>query len=481
MDKDQTRWLDATDQATLVRRREVEPLELVEAAIERIEELDPAIGAVAIRWFDAALEQAAQATTDVRPEDAPFPGVPTLLKDLHLHERGQVLTNGNVALQHEQPVSTFDAELVTRMRRTGLVTLGRSTSSELGTLPVTETAAYGPTRNPWNLDRTPGGSSGGAAAAVAAGMVPVAHASDGGGSIRIPASCCGLVGLKPTNGRISLAPDRTETGLAVDFFVTRSVRDAAQLLDAVSGSGVGDALVMAPPSRPFAEEVGAEPGRLRIGLLDQHPLGRALHPDCVEAVQTVARRLEDLGHHVEPSWPTALADRSFDEMFFVLWAVSRAMGIEQCSTMLGRPLEAAEVEAHDWALGEFGRAVSGVDHANALASAAAMRRAILAWWAEGFDLLLTPTLAAPPLPIGALDPPPNNPLQALVDANDFVGFTGAFNVTGQPAISIPATWNGDGLPIGVQLVADRSAEELLLRVASQLESAHPWSHRTPPR
>jgi len=476
MISDQTRWLDATDQAALVRRGEVAPIELVEAAISRIEALDPAICAVPIRWFDAALARADEATAS----DAPFPGVPTLLKDLHLHERGRVLTNGNIALRRQQPVSMFDAELVIRMRQAGLVTLGRSTSSELGTLPVTETAAYGPTRNPWDLARTPGGSSGGAAAAVAAGMVPVAHASDGGGSIRIPASCCGLVGLKPTQGRISLAPDRAESGLAVDFFVTRSVRDAARLLDAVSGPGVGDAVVAGPPPRPFAEEVAAEPGRLRIGLLDEHPMGRAVHPDCIDAARTAGRRLEELGHHVEPAWPAALGDRSFDEVFFVLWAISRAVGIEQMATVLGRPLEVDEVEAHDWALGEFGRAVGGVAHANALASAAAMRRAILGWWAEGFDLLLTPTLAAPPLPIGALDPPPDNPLQALVHANDFVGFTGSFNVTGQPAISIPGTWSKEGLPIGIQLVADRGAEALLLRVASQLESAHPWSHRTPP-
>src|SRR5918993_455616 len=276
----QTRWMDAVEQAALVRNGEVTPIELLEAAIARIEAIDPALNAVVIRWFDHARDLAAGDLPD-----GPFRGVPFLLKDLYTSFSGQTLSNGNRALKEAAIVDPSDTTLVARFKAAGLVIAGRTNSPEMGSLPTTQPVAWGPTRNPWAPARTPGGSSGGAAAAVAVGMVPFANASDGGGSIRIPAAACGLVGLKPSQGRTSLGPVRAEASLSVEHCVSRTVRDTAALLDAVRGPGIGDTVIAPPPARPYAEEVGADPGRLRIGLMDVHPRGEALHPDCVTAVR----------------------------------------------------------------------------------------------------------------------------------------------------------------------------------------------------
>jgi amidase len=471
---DQTRWLDAVAQAELIDQREVTPLELVEAAIERIEQLDPALNAVVMRWFDHARMLASGELPG-----GPFRGVPFLLKDLGAHYAGQAMTGGNEALRRAMPKSSFDTTLVERFKRAGLVTLGRTNTPELGSVPVTEPVAYGPTRNPWNADLTPGGSSGGAAASVASGMVPIAHASDGGGSIRIPASCCGLIGLKPSQGRASMGPLRAESGLSVELCVSRSVRDTALLLDAVHGPGVGDTVIAPAPARRYADEVGADPGRLRIGMLDDHPRGGALHADCVTAVRHAATLLESLGHAVEAGFPATLSDESFTPRFMGLWGTNMATGIEGFGTMLGRPLEQHEVEPVNWLQAEHARRVSGVDYAKGLAAVAEFRRATQQWWADGFDLLLTPTLASPPLPIGHLTAT-GDALDVMRRAGEFVPFTPAFNMTGQPAINVPLFWNDDGLPIGVQLVAAYAAEDVLLRVAGQLEQAAPWTHHLPP-
>src|SRR3984885_5668498 len=280
---DETRWMDATAQAALVAKGEVTPSELLEAAIERIEQSNPSLNAVVIEWFDHARSVAA----DPDLPDGPFRGVPFLLKDLYTSFAGQTLSNGNVALKEAGKIDAADTTLVARFKAAGLVIAGRTNSSEMGSLPTAQPVAWGATHNPWALQRTPGGSSGGgAAAAVAAGMVPFANASDGGGSIRIPASCCGLVGLKPSQGRITVGPARAEVGLGVELCVSRTVRDTAGLLDAVCGPGVGDTVIAPAPQRPYLEEVGAEPGRLRIGLLDVHPRGDFLHEDCVAAVRS---------------------------------------------------------------------------------------------------------------------------------------------------------------------------------------------------
>ncbi|MFN8020545.1 MAG: amidase [Acidimicrobiales bacterium] len=476
---DDTRWLDATDQAALVARGEVAPSELLEAAIERIERLDPQLNAVVIRWFDHAREVAAGSLPD-----GPFRGVPFLLKDLWASYAGQLLSNGNRALKEAAIPSPQDTTLVARFRRAGFVTAGRTNSPEFGSLPTTEPEAWGPTRNPWNLDHSTGGSSGGSAAAVAAGLVPIAHASDGGGSIRIPASCCGLVGLKPSQGRISLGPFRDESNLGVELCVSRSLRDTVALLDAVQGPGVGDTVIAPPPARPYVDELGADPGRLRIGLLDHHPFGHPVHHECAQAANDAGALLESLGHHVERAYPDAMKNSEFARKFSALWSTNMGMGLVRIADTLGRELTPDDVELHNWAQSEFAKHFTSVDYAQALAANVAFRRAVQQWWAgtddePGFDLLVSPTLAEPPTRIGEFANDPAHPMAPMVRAGQYVAFTPAFNSSGQPAISLPLHWTADGLPVGVQLVAAYGREDVLVRVASQLEQARPWIDRRP--
>ncbi|MGB8860250.1 MAG: amidase family protein [Ilumatobacteraceae bacterium] len=471
---DDTRWLDATDQAAMIRRGDASPPELLEAAIERIEAIDPALNAVVIRWFDEA-----RATAKGALPDGPFRGVPTLLKDLWAHYAGQPLTNGNQALKDAMPISAADTTLVARFRAAGFVIAGRTNSPEFGSLPCTEPTAWGATRNPWSTAHSPGGSSGGAAAAVAAGMVPIAHASDGGGSIRIPASACGLVGLKPTQGRITLGPYRDESNLGVELCVSRSVRDTAALLDAVRGPGIGDTVIAEPPSRPYLMELGADPTPLRIGLLDHHPFGGPVHPECALAARNAATLLEGLSHHVEPGFPAAMANPEFSRRFSALWSTNMGVGLARIAAQLGRELAPGEVEPVNQAQADFARSVNGVDYALALSANVDFRRAVQQWWADGWDLLLTPTLGEPPVEIGTFANNAENPMAPMVRAASYVPFTPAFNASGQPAISLPLHWTPEGLPVGVQLVAAYGREDLLFRVAAQLEAAQPWAHRRP--
>jgi amidase len=471
---DQTRWMDATDQAALVAAGDVSPSELLEAAIERIERIDPALNAVVIRWFDHARETAAGDLPD-----GPFRGVPFLLKDLFATYAGQRISNGNVAFKEANVVADADTTLVSRYRAAGLVIAGRTNSPELGSVPTTEPVAWGATRNPWDTTRTPGGSSGGAAAAVASGMVPFAHASDGGGSIRIPASCCGLVGLKPSQGRITLGPLRDESGLAVEHCVSRTVRDSAALLDATRGPGVGDTVIAPAPARPYVEEVGADPGRLRIGILDHHPQGGRVDPEVTCAAQTVGKLLESLGHTVEPGWPKALEDTTFGSKFGALWSANVGLSQRRFEEQLGRPLDDGELEPMNRVQADFAKHFSAVDYGLALAAVAQFRRAIQSWWHEGWDLLLTPTVAELPLKLGTIVNDPANPMAPMRRAGDFVPFTPPFNTSGQPAISLPLEWTSAGLPVGVQLVAAYGREDVLIRVASQLEAAEPWAERRP--
>jgi amidase len=464
----------------------VSAVEMVDGAAERIDRINGDLNAVVMRWYDRARSQAA-AIDDARAgggtDDAdwgPFAGVPFLLKDLGAHDAGMPMTSGNRAMRHAQPISEHDMTIVTRFRDAGLVTLGRTNSPELGSLPVTEPMAYGPTRNPWDTDRTPGGSSGGAAAAVASGMVSVAHASDGGGSIRIPAACCGLVGLKTSQGRITMGPYASESGLSVSFCVSRSVRDSARLLDAVQGPGVGDTVIAPAPARPYIDEVGSDPGRLRIGLLDTHPLGNALDDDCITAVRSAAKMLEGLGHDVSLGHPTALEDPSFTQRFMAMWSTMMAVSIDAMGESIGRTLTEADVEPVNWALAQHADSVTSVAYAEALAAVAEYRRSLQQWWADGWDLLLTPTLCEPPVRIGEHDSTPGDPMAGMKRAAEFIAFTPPFNASGQPAINLPLHWNDDGLPIGVQLVAPYGREDLLLAVASQLEAARPWADRRPP-
>jgi amidase len=310
-------------------------------------------------------------------------------------------------------------------------------------------------------------------------MVPFAHASDGGGSIRIPAACCGLVGLKPSQGRITLGPARDESNLGVEHCVSRTVRDTARLLDATHGPGIGDTVIAPAPARNYLDEIGVDPGRLRIGFLDHSPRGFAVHQDCVTGVHATATLLESLGHHVEAAWPEILADHSQGKAFGAMWSTNMGMALRRFADALGREITANDVESMNWVQAQFAEKVSGVDYAAAQAASVSFRRAVQSWWAEGWDLLLTPTLSEPPLAIGTIRNDPERPMAPLARSGEWVTFTGQFNQSGQPAISLPLHRTADGLPVGMQLVAAYGREDLLIRVASQLETAAPWAHLTP--
>jgi amidase len=410
--------------------------------------------------------------------------VPFLVKDLSCYMKGVPVHEGMRVVRDSGYVADHDMWLTRRFREAGFVILGRTNTPELGILPTTEPVAYGPTHNPWDLDRSPGGSSGGSAAAVAAGIVAAAHANDGGGSIRIPASHCGLVGLKPSRARVSIAPDFGDVlgGLVAELAVTRSVRDAAAILDAVQGPAPGDPYAAPPPARPYVEELGADPGRLRIGMTTT-PAGGGFEsdPECVSAVLSAARALEELGHHVEDSHPAELDDQSQVANFVVRWTAGIDWNIKYWSAAIGKEIGPDDVEPCTWALAEQGRKHTAGDYLRAVEQAQASTRRIAAWWADdGFDLLLTPTCAEPPPRLGSFDAPPDNPAAPLMRAIPFGTFTAGFNTTGQPAISLPLHQTADGLPVGIHLVAAYGREDLLIRVATQLEAALPWADRTAP-
>ncbi len=469
MAADELVHLDATAQADLVRRGECSASELVDAALARIDALEPALNAVIWSNADAAREQARD------PTPGPFSGVPLLLKDLGAAEAGEPYHAGMRVLREADWRATYDAYLVTRARAAGFVTCGRTNTPELGLAATTEPDAHGPTHNPWAWDHSPGGSSGGSAAAVAAGMVPVASASDGGGSIRIPASACGLVGLKPTRGRVSLGPAQAEGwgGASVAGAVTRSVRDAAAVLDVLAGPMPGDPYVAPPLSRPLAEEVGTDPGRLRIGLLTDLPSGIApLDPVCAAAAEDAARLLESLGHVVEPAWPAAL-DEQWDveahRAVVVASAVTRA--VDGWAEALGRELGLDDVEPATAFMLELGRALSASEYLASLDWLQAWSRRFAAWWSD-HDLLLSATTAAPTPPLGWL-------AEDAVRILPLVAYTGVFNVAGQPAISLPLASAG-AMPLGIQLGGGAGDEAMLVRLAAQLEAARPWADRRPP-
>jgi amidase len=451
----------------------VKPVELVDAAIARIERFDPALNAVIHRRFERARSEA---VADL--PDGPFRGVPFLIKDLFTDSEGDPAHNGMKVLRDAGNVAKEDAWLVTRHRAAGFVITGRTNTPEMGLLPTTEPLAHGPTHNPWDLAHSPGGSSGGSGAAVAAGLVPVAHATDGGGSIRIPSSMCGCVGLKVSRGRITMGPDRDESGVSVGHVISRTVRDSAGVLDATHGPGPGDMVIAPAPARPYVDEVGADPGRLRIGLLATNPQG-TLHPDCETAVRNAATLLESLGHIVEEAHPPALDSDEMATQFAARWCANAALGLLGTGAMLGRELGADDVEPTTWALAELGKTFTAVDLARAIAVSARFTRAVGVWFADGWDLLLTPTLSQPPMRLGEVGGPDTNAFDALAKAGPYAAFTSSFNVTGQPAISLPLHWNDAGLPIGVQLVAAYGREDVLFRVAGQLEQAAPWADRHP--
>lgn len=471
---DNLAFLDATAQAELVRRKEIKAIELVDAAIERIERLNPTLNAVVTSMYDLARAAAARELPS-----GPFSGVPFLLKDLLAAYAGVRMTMGSSFLRDFVP--DHDSQLVTRLKRAGLIVLGKSNTPEFGH-GLTGPQLFGPPRNPWDLTRTPGGSSSGSAVAVAAGLVPMAHGSDGGGSIRIPASCCGVLGLKPTRGRNPLGPDFGEvwSGMLVEHAVTRSVRDSAALLDATSGPDVGDPYWAPPPVRPFLQEVGADPGRLQIAFTTASPTGTPVHEDCVTAVQDAAALCAALGHDVMEAAPTVSADgeRLF-QAFLTVASAGSASIIDWAAGVTGRVPTPDQFEPLTWALYERGRANSASAYLTALQLLQEAARDIGRFFLN-YHVWLTPTLAEPPVPLDTFEFPADNPLQGFPRLAAFVPFTRIANLTGQPAVSVPLFWNAEGLPVGTHFVGRYGDEATLFRLAAQLESARPWGDRRPP-
>jgi amidase len=467
--------LDATGQAELVRADEVTPLELVDAAIERIERGNPVLNAVIHPRFERARREAAGDLPD-----GPFRGVPIVLKDLGNPMAGEPHHMGNVLLRDLGHRASADSELTRSIRTAGFVVLGRTNVPEFGLVCTTEPAAYGPSRNPWATDRSAGGSSGGSAAAVASGMVPIAQGTDGGGSIRMPSSHCGLVGLKPSRGRISPAPDGYGMeGHNTEGFLTKSVRDAAAALDFAAGYRPGDAFVAPPPpgtaDTTYAGLARRDPPPLRIGLMDVADVnGYPVGDDVRAAARGTAALLERLGHHVEESYPAAMTDPEYLQRWQELLSPSVSALFNDLEALAGRPLEPDEAEEMAWWWREAGDKISATRHAGNQAWRDAFSRRMAGWWAGGFDILVSPVLpnAAPPL--GLFDQP-----DGLRRSVDILCFTPQFNTTGQPAISVPLGMTDEGLPVGTQLGAAYGREDLLIRLAGQLERALPWQERRP--
>jgi len=468
---------DAVGLAALIESKQVTPAEVVEAALGLIDALNPELNAVIHRHDDRAREEAAGALPT-----GPFRGVPFLLKDLGGGNRaGDPHHWGSTFLKDAGYRAPNSSYLVEKFIAAGLVDVGRTNVPELGAWSVTESQAYGPCRNPWNTDHSSGGSSGGAAAAVASRIVPVAHASDGGGSIRNPASQCGIVGLKPSRARVSLGPDVGESwaGMVFEFAVARSIRDVAAMLDAVHGPMPGDPYGIAAPARPYTEELGADAGALRVGVLAHHE-DIEVHPDCVDAVKSAGKLLESLGHHVEAAWPAEVANSALLPHSLSIISSYQAKAVDDFGAVLGRELGPDDLDASNWAVTEIGRQVGGRQLLAALQGNQDYQRAVAGWWQGGFDLLVTPTVAVPPPLVGEMTPDPANPMDAFMRSGRLLPFLIPFNVTGQPSISLPLHWNEAGLPIGVQIVAAMGREDLLLRVAHQLEAEVAWPDRRPP-
>jgi amidase len=464
--------LDATAQAGLVRRGEISAVELVEAAITSVENLNPVLNAVVTPTFERALDEVRAGVS------GPFAGVPYLVKDLVVEVAGVRFTEGSVFLKDN--VSTFDSELVIRLRRAGLVLLGKTSTPEFGMAPTCEATLFGPTSNPWDTERSTSGSSGGSAAAVASGMVPMAHANDLGGSIRYPASACGVFGLKPTRARNPLGPEYGDAigGWAVEHAVTRSVRDSAALLDATSGPAPGDPYP-APAGGPFLPEVGQDPGRLRIAFTDRIADGSLGHPDCVAAVHDAAALCESLGHElVEADLPGLTP--GVGAAIGTVFNAATAWIIGYWIRRLGREPAADELEFLTRAYWEGGRQVAAGDYLLAVEDCQAFSR-VVAGFLTDYDLWLTPTLSTPPVALGEIVSTPEEPLRALERGGATVAYSGVVaNITGNPAMSVPLYWNGDEIPIGVHFLGRFGDESTLFRLAAQLEAARPWKDRRPP-
>jgi Asp-tRNA(Asn)/Glu-tRNA(Gln) amidotransferase A subunit family amidase len=461
---------DALGLADLVRRRQVTPDELLEAAIERVEARNPAVNAVVMKLYDEARKAIASGLPD-----GPFRGVPFLMKDLSSSLAGVRMTRGSRFFA-DTPPPIADSEHAARLRQSGLVIFGRTNTCELGLSLTCEPQLHGPTKNPWDPTRISGGSSGGAAAAVGARMLPLAHASDGFGSIRAPAACCGLIGLKPTRGRNTMAPYIGEGlgGLSTEHAVSLSVRDTAALLDVTAGPGAGDPYSAAPPARPFREEVGAPPGRLRIGWTTRTPNGATVAPECLGTLAETVKLCGDLGHVVEEANPE-IDGTAVVPTFLTLAAANTVVNLAGHPS--GRAPRPDEVERVTWLTAERGKAVTGPEYVRATQTAHRLGRQMAAFH-RTYDVLLTPGLATLPPKLGWIDMMLDDFDEYWRRVFHFSPFTVWFNLTGQPAVMLPIGRAGD-LPIAVQLVARHGDEATLFRLGSQLEAARPWFGRRP--
>lgn len=463
---------DALGLAALIRARQVSPTELLDAAVERAETLNPAYHFLARRHYELARSAIAGGLPS-----GPFTGVPWLLKDLNTYIAGEITGQGSRFYSHQR--ATVTSEIVKRYQAAGLVIFGKTATPEFGLSATTEPLVNGPVCNPWDPERSAGGSSGGAAAAVAAGVLPAAHATDGGGSIRIPASCCGLFGLKPSRGRTPMGPVLTEGwgGLSVHHAVTRSVRDSAALLDIVQGPEPGSRYAAPTPTRPFLEEIGRRPAGLKIALMTSPPSGTPVDPECLAAVRAAGRLCQDLGHHVEEAAP-ALDAESLAKYAGVLPAASVCEELDRRAELTGIPVSLDVVEPVTMGFYELGKTFGAIDWVKA--NNAFQRAAIeIARFMRDYDLLLSPTLGNPPLKLGVLGPSPEN-FQAFYDAiMPYTAFTSLANQTGQPSMSVPLGMSAAGLPLGSMFLARYGDEALLFRLAAQLEEAAPWAGRFP--
>jgi amidase len=465
---DELGQLDGVAQAELVRSGEMSALELVEAAIARIEALNPAVNAVITPAFDAARRQASEPLPV-----GPLAAVPFLLKDFAAEWEGVRFAEGS-AFPGEY-VSPQDQEIVARYRRAGLMLCGKTNTPEFALQPTTEPARFGPTRNPWDLELSAGGSSGGSAAAVAAGMVPLAHANDGGGSIRIPAAFCGVFGLKPTRGRNPLGPRYGDvlSGLMAEHVVSRTVRDSAAALDATHGAQAGDPYVIPAPDGPYLAAVDAEPPRLRVALTTEPFTDVEVDPACAAAAQKVAEMCAGLGHDVTEASPSVARDE-LEGHFVAMWAAFTAWVRIDWEERMGRTVAEGDFGPVAWALAQQGRALDAGSYLKHVQEVQKIARHVGDFF-EQVDVVLTPTTAVPPPPLGVM-----TRREGLSTVRRCAAYTTLANITGQPAMSVPLIWTGDQRPLGVQFIGRFGDETMLFRLAGQLERAHPWAARRPP-
>lgn len=470
---EQTAFLDATDQAALVRKGDVSAEEFLDAAIEGTEKANPDLNFIVTRMYDEA-----KAAIKAGLPEGPFTGVPFVLKDLLAQYAGVPTSSGSKLLADVVP--TVDSALVERYKRAGLVIFAKTLTPEFGFQPTTEPELHGRCKNPWDTTRMTGGSSGGSGCAVAAGVVSMGHGNDGGGSIRVPASCCGLFGLKPTRARISQAPMQGDSrnGLSHEHALTRSVRDSAALLDASEGAVLGDPYAAPPKERPFLDEVTTDPGRLRIAYTVTPPGGKPIHEDCLQATLATVKLCEELGHEVVEAAPE-YEGIELSRAFVVLWECGARYAITAAAAQHGRDAREDDVEPLSWGLYERGANVTGAQYLAAVNHIQKVSR-VIAGFMRDYDVLLSPTLGEPPVPLGTFDPQPDNPLYGFYRAGKFGPFAAVHNMTGQPSMSVPLTWNNEGLPIGSQFAGRFGDEATLFRLAGQLETARPWAHRRPP-